>query len=226
VEAISGVFAGTESHIQRLHPAVKTFSAIILSITAGLGSTATGLLFHWLIFILIFSASRIGIKRFLKTLLPVWPVILISFASHYWFGAKDAEYAAIVTFRLVLLVFYSALLTFTTSVQELTSVFYRVFRLIPFIDAKGLSVSLGAAMGFVPVFFSFFSGGKNMKKRDIFSVERFLLPVAERALEHSDDSVKKLLDNFDESVLLPKAGLASAAQIAFVALVSGAGFYV
>ncbi|QAR32296.1 hypothetical protein EP073_02445 [Geovibrio thiophilus] len=221
-----GSYIDTDSPLHRLHPAVKAVSVIILTITAGTVKSSSGLFYFGAVFLAVLFVSKIKPLFFLRALVPLSPVLAVSFASHWFFGVRDTEYSLFIVFRLTLLIFFSSLLTFLIRTDDLTALFYRVFRIIPFTDAKGLSVSLGCALSFVPVFFSFFkpSGGRRIGR--LFSVKEFLAPLAEKALSHSGDSVQAMFENFDERMRLPYMKKADYTAVFCIIILSAGGYYV
>jgi hypothetical protein len=221
-----GSYIDTDSFLHRLHPAVKAVSVIILTITAGMVKSPSGLFYFWAVFAAVLLFSRISPVLFLRALIPLSPVLIASFASHWFFGIRDTESSLFIVYRLTLLIFFSSLLTFMIKTDHLTALFYRVFRIVTFVDAKGLSVSLGCALSFVPEFFTFVNPGGGRRIGRLFSIKEFLAPLAEKAMTHSRNSVCVMLETFDERMRLPNMKLSDYTALFLVITLSAGGYYV
>jgi hypothetical protein len=221
-----GSYIEADSPLHRLHPAVKAVSVIILTITAGTVKSSSGLFYFWGVFAAVLLFSRINPLLFLKALIPLSPVLIASFASHWFFGIKDGGHSLFIVGRLTLLIFFSSLLTFLIRTEHLTALFYRILRVVPFTDAKGLSVSLGCALSFVPVFFSFFRPQGERRIGRLFSVKEFFAPLAEKALSHSRETVQLMFDSFEERMRLPYMRYGDYTAFLFVIVIAVGGYYV
>ncbi|MGE4496242.1 MAG: hypothetical protein AB7E48_00065 [Deferribacterales bacterium] len=221
-----GSYIDSDSPLHRLHPAVKAVSVIILTITAGTVKSSSGLFYFWGVFAAVLLFSRINPLLFLRALIPLSPVLAASFASHWFFGVRDGGHSLFIVFRLTLLIFFSSLLTFLIRTEHLTALFYRLFRMAPFTDARGLSVSLGCALSFVPVFFSFFRPQGERRIGRLFSVKEFFAPLAEKALSHSKNTVLEMFENFEARMRLPDMRSADYTAFLVAIIISVGGYYV
>lgn len=201
---VFGSYIDTNSFLHKTHPFVKALAIVLLTISTGYSDTGVGLVYFFTLFSVVLYLSKINVIIFIKAIIPLLPVIVVSFVSHYFFGLKSVEHSVFIVSRLMLIVFFSSMLTFLIKTDELTALFYHILCFIPFVDAKGLSISLGSALGFVPLFVKSFLDFKDIKKVKLFSVKEFLAPLSEKALKYTRENVEELFQNFDERIKLPK----------------------
>ncbi|MGI6317523.1 MAG: energy-coupling factor transporter transmembrane component T family protein [Dethiobacteria bacterium] len=125
-----GHYLPGDSFLHNLDPRIKLLCLLVLIVTLFLVRTFWGFMFFGVFIILIFSASKLPWRYFLRGLRPVFFIIFFTLILHFLFtdggrvylrlGPLTVEEAGVfmgtfMTLRLVLLVITTLLITLTTS---------------------------------------------------------------------------------------------------------------
>lgn len=161
-----GQYFPGNSFIHRLDPRTKILLTIFLIVTlfASTSFYAYGILFVF--FLLIVFVAKLSFLRLLKSVKPLWPIILITFIIHMFSGEGEALYrvsifkitmegierGALMIIRLVFLILFSSVMTMTTSPLELTDGLERLLN--PFkkigVPAHEIAMMMTIALRFIP----------------------------------------------------------------------------
>ena len=132
-----GHYLPGDSFLHNLDPRIKLLCLLVLIVTLFLVRTFWGFMFFGVFIILIFSASKLPWRYFLRGLRPVFFIIFFTLILHFLFtdggrvylrlGPLTVEEAGVfmgtfMTLRLVLLVITTLLITLTTSPISLRTV--------------------------------------------------------------------------------------------------------
>lgn len=189
-------FPGT-SFIHRLDPRTKILLviALIVLIFAVTDFFAYGIL--TIFFVLVTLISRLSFVRLLRSVKPLWPIILITMLIHMFSHEGELLYqfymfkitreglleGALMVIRLVFLILFSSLLTMTTSPLELTDGLEKLLR--PFkkigLPAHELAMMMTIALRFIPTLLS--------------ETERIMMAQSARGADFSGGSIKKKAKN-------------------------------
>ncbi|MDE6722855.1 MAG: energy-coupling factor transporter transmembrane protein EcfT, partial [Eubacterium sp.] len=116
--------------------------------------------------IAIISVSRIPFKTIVKSLKPLWLIIIITALINLFYGTGDpiAKFwifkitldgiykAVFMSFRISLLIVAGSMLTYTTSPTELTDAIERLFKPLKYIkiDVHTIAMIMTIALRFIP----------------------------------------------------------------------------
>lgn len=149
----------------------------------------------------IISVSRIPFKTIVKSLKPLWLIIIITALINLFYGAGepivkfwifkitlDGIYKAIfMSFRISLLIVAGSMLTYTTSPTELTDAIERLFKPLKYIkiDVHTIAMIMTIALRFIPTLVEEIdkitaaqkSRGADMDSGNIFKRIKALVPV-------------------------------------------------
>ena len=189
-------FPGT-SFVHRLDPRTKILLviAMIVLIFAATDFMAYGVLSVFFIFIVLLS--RLSFIRILKSVKPLWPIIIITMLIHMFSHEGELLYqfyifkitkeglleGFLMVTRLVFLILFSSILTMTTSPLELTDGLEKLLK--PFkkigLPAHELAMMMTIALRFIPTLLS--------------ETERIMMAQSARGADFSGGSIKKKAKN-------------------------------
>jgi energy-coupling factor transport system permease protein len=161
-----GQYFPGDTPVHKLDPRSKillTILVIAATFTAA-DFFAYGLLAAFFVFVAFLG--RLSFVRLLRSVKPLWPIILITLLAHIFSGQGDALFSFLIFkitkagllqgilmgMRLVFLILFSSLLTMTTSPLELTDGLERLLRPFKRIGAPAheLAMMMTIALRFIP----------------------------------------------------------------------------
>ncbi|MDR3348378.1 MAG: energy-coupling factor transporter transmembrane protein EcfT [Acidaminococcales bacterium] len=161
-----GQYFPGDTPVHKLDPRTKIVLTIVVvaATFAAADFLAYGLLAAFFVFVA--ALGRLSFVRLLRSVKPLWPIILITFLVHVFSGQGDALFSLFIFkitkaglaqgilmgLRLVFLILFSSLMTMTTSPLELTDGLERLLR--PFrrigVPAHELAMMMTIALRFIP----------------------------------------------------------------------------
>ncbi len=165
-----GQYFPGDSFLHRLDARVKILLLLILLIEVFVFTSASVYLMMTGITFLMIMISKVPVRMVLRSLKPLWWIILFTFVLHlfshpgreiYCIGQfvitqEGVEQGALISVRLMLLIILSTLLTFTTSPLKLTDALESL--LSPFkrlgLPAHELAMMMTIALRFIPTLIS------------------------------------------------------------------------
>ena len=165
-----GQYFPGDSFLHRMDARVKILLLLILLIEVFVFTSAPVYLLMTGITFLLIMISKVPVRMVLRSLKPLWWIILFTFVLHLFshpgreiyriwqfvITQEGAEQGALISVRLMLLIILSTLLTFTTSPLKLTDALESL--LSPFkrlgLPAHELAMMMTIALRFIPTLIS------------------------------------------------------------------------
>ncbi len=165
-----GQYFPGDSFLHRLDARVKILLLLILLIEVFVFTSAPVYLLMTGITFLLIMTSKVPVRMVLRSLKPLWWIILFTFVLHLFshpgreiyriwqfvITQEGVEQGALISVRLMLLIILSTLLTFTTSPLKLTDALESL--LSPFkrlgLPAHELAMMMTIALRFIPTLIS------------------------------------------------------------------------
>ena len=165
-----GQYFPGDSFLHRLDARVKSLLLLILLIEVFAFTSAPVYLVMTVITFLMITISKVPMRMVLRSLKPLWWIILFTFVLHLFshpgrelyriwqfvITQEGVEQGALISVRLMLLIILSTLLTFTTSPLKLTDALESL--LSPFkrlgLPAHELAMMMTIALRFIPTLIS------------------------------------------------------------------------
>ena len=165
-----GQYFPGDSFLHRLDARVKILMLLILLIEVFVFTSAPVYLLMTGITFLLIMTSKVPVRMVLRSLKPLWWIILFTFVLHLFshpgreiyriwqfvITQEGVEQGALISVRLMLLIILSTLLTFTTSPLKLTDALESL--LSPFkrlgLPAHELAMMMTIALRFIPTLIS------------------------------------------------------------------------
>lgn len=150
------------SYVHKMNSKLKMLWYIITFILICFISNYTNLSLVFLYLFIIVLISKITIKNYVYNILLLWPLYIIIFCISY-FITYNFDFSIILTFKIVLFVLLFLIITFTTSLSEISWGFECLFEKLKKFKIPVAKVSLFIA--FVIKFIStLFEQGRNIRK--------------------------------------------------------------
>ena len=165
-----GQYFPGDSFLHRMDARVKILLLLILLIEVFVFTSAPVYLVMTVITFLMIMISKVPVRMVLRSLKPLWWIILFTFVLHLFshpgreiyriwqfvITQEGVEQGALISVRLMLLIILSTLLTFTTSPLKLTDALESL--LSPFkrlgLPAHELAMMMTIALRFIPTLIS------------------------------------------------------------------------
>ena len=165
-----GQYFPGDSFLHRMDARVKILLLLILLIEVFAFTSAPVYLVMTVLTFLMIMISKVPMRMVLRSLKPLWWIILFTFVLHLFshpgrelyriwqfvITQEGVEQGALISVRLMLLIILSTLLTFTTSPLKLTDALESL--LSPFkrlgLPAHELAMMMTIALRFIPTFIS------------------------------------------------------------------------
>lgn len=156
------------SPVHRADPRMKIVLTIAYIVMLFLGSNAVGILLSYLFIGVLYTLSKIKVKIIVKSLKPIFPIILITALLNLFFVtgtgdplvqlgpvtiyAEGVSYAVLMATRVIALIAGTSLLTYTTSPIVLTDAIENLLRpLAKFnLPVHELAMMMTIALRFIP----------------------------------------------------------------------------
>lgn len=167
---VMGRYVAAESWVHRLDPRAKLIAMILflLAVIMADGAVELGIISVFAIGVLL--SSRIPLRRYLRAAKPLWPLMLFMFLFYVLFeeggdvlfqlGSFKVYSGALLfgiyaVWRMLLLISFTSILTFTTTPIELTLGLEFVLAPLRFIgvSAQQWSMMISVALRFIPTIF-------------------------------------------------------------------------
>lgn len=164
-----GTFVPIDSPIHRLDPRVKIVSVVILLVFIFVAGSIERLMPYILFTLFLFYLSRIPFKLFLKGIKPVLFLLAFAFFFQIFFTPGEVLFklgflsitkeglklATLIAVRLLLLVFLTNLLTFTTSPVAITDGIEELLKPFKFlgIPSHEIAMTMSISLRFIPTLF-------------------------------------------------------------------------
>ncbi len=165
-----GQYYSAKSPIHRMDPRVKIVLLVALIVFIFISQNAFALAFSAVFTIISLLISRIPLKLFLKNLKAILPILIFTAIINMFYNdgnatvlfeiwrlavTKEGIYRAIfMASRIVLLIFISSLLTYTTTPNDLTDALEKLLSPLRFIGLKSavhtLAMMMTIALRFIP----------------------------------------------------------------------------
>lgn len=164
-----GQYYAGRSIIHKADPRTKIVLMILILVFIFVSKNAVSLLFSALFILAILAISRVPFKNFLKNIKAILPVIIFTAVINVFYGdegktlvsfwklsiTSGGVYRAVfMASRIVLLIFVSSVLTYTTTPNDLTDAIERLLSPLKFIGLKNavhtLAMMMTIALRFIP----------------------------------------------------------------------------
>ncbi|MBR3300913.1 MAG: energy-coupling factor transporter transmembrane protein EcfT [Clostridia bacterium] len=163
-----GQYYQTSSLLHKLDPRIKLVLTLLQIIFVFISNNTVSLLL--MLFVVIFEIfmSRVPVKMYLKNLKAILPILVFTMIFNLFYGTgtvifsfwifsvtKDAIFRTVfLLIRIVILIIAGAMLTYTTSPNDLTDGIERLFSPLRFIGLKSavhtLAMMMTIALRFIP----------------------------------------------------------------------------
>ncbi len=154
-----GQYFDSNSKIHSLNPITKilalVFMIVFIFITGNLYALGISAIF---VFTTIF-VSKIPLKMYLKNIKVILPIIIFTALINLFYGAKGdfsaSVYRAVyMSARIILLIFISSVLTYTTTPNDLTDAIEKIFSPLGFLGLRSavhtMAMMMTIALRFIP----------------------------------------------------------------------------
>lgn len=164
-----GQYYQTKSPIHSLDPRIKIILMIIFIVFIFLSDNIFALLFSAISVFLVLFVSRVPLKLYLKNMKAILPILIFTSIINLFYGdggtvlvefwkfsiTTDGVYKAVfMATRIVLLIFISSALTYTTTPNDLTDAIESLLSPLKFIGLKSavhtLAMMMTIALRFIP----------------------------------------------------------------------------
>lgn len=164
-----GQYYETQSPIHRCDPRVKIVLMIVFIVFIFVSQNIFALLFSAVTVISVLLMSKVPMKMFLKNLKAIWMVLLFTAVINLFYGeggkvlvsfwkleiTTDGVYRAFfMALRIILLIFISSVLTYTTTPNNLTDAIEHLLSPLKYIGLKNavhtLAMMMTIALRFIP----------------------------------------------------------------------------
>lgn len=165
-----GQYYSANSPIHRMDPRVKIVLLIVLIVFIFISKNAFALLLSALFVLTVTVISKIPIKLFLKNLKAILPILILTAIINIFYKdsnptilleiwkltiTKEGLYrAAFMGSRIILLIFISSVLTYTTTPNDLTDALEKLLSPLRFVGLKNavhtLAMMMTIALRFIP----------------------------------------------------------------------------
>lgn len=184
-----GRYYSTTSDIHKMNPVYKLICLIIFSSLLLLVNDVVMVLIISILTIILMLASNVPIKLYLNNIRTIFVLIIFIIFINTIFRTPLIN-TIISTFKLILVVVYTSVVTFTTTPNEMTYGLERI--LYPLrklgINTSYIAVSISLAIRFIPIIFE--QGDKVLKSQ------------ASRGLDFNNGDLKTKIKSLT-SILLP-----------------------
>lgn len=197
-----GQYIPGDSFLHHLDPRAKLVSLFLFILAIFTVNNIPVFIPFLLLIITLYAVSRIPFRLFLRGIRPILYITILTFILHILFtgggevvfryGALTIETAGIETglftvFRLILLVFYTLLVTLTTTPLSLTGGLEYFFRPLGYfkVPVSDIAMILTISLRFIPtlieesqrIAMAQMARGADLKSGSIFRRIRFLVPI-------------------------------------------------
>jgi len=165
-----GQYYASNSAIHRADPRMKIVLLIVLIVFIFISKNMFSLLFSALFVMAVLLISRVPIKLFLKNLKAILPILIFTAIINMFYNDGNATVlfsfwrlsvtnegiyrAVFMATRIILLIFISSLLTYTTTPNDLTDALEKLFSPLKYIGLKSavhtLAMMMTIALRFIP----------------------------------------------------------------------------
>ncbi len=165
-----GQYYSAKSPIHRIDPRVKIVLLILLIVFIFISENALALALSAVFTFVVLFASRVPVKMFLKNLKAILPVLVFTALINLFYNDGNATVlfsiwklsvtnvgvsrAVFMASRIVLLIFVSSVLTYTTTPNDLTDALEKLLSPLRFIGLKSavhtLAMMMTIALRFIP----------------------------------------------------------------------------
>lgn len=161
-----GQYLPTDSVLHRLDPRVKIFLLLFVLAAVFFYASLTHYIVYTVCLLALTGAGRVPLRLLLSSVRPILPIVIFTFLVHVFtmegtaifsvagfsVTAEGIQHGIFISYRLMLLLMYSSLLTFTTPPLLLTDAMEWI--LSPFrrvgVPAHELAMMMTIALRFVP----------------------------------------------------------------------------
>lgn len=163
-----GQYFEGRSPIHRTDPRIKIILMIILIVFIFISQNMYALLFSALSVLIILIVSRVPFKMYLKNMKAILPVLIFTAAINLFYGEGKVLFdwwkieittggiykAVFMALRIVLLIFISSVLTYTTTPNDLTDAIENLLSPLKFVGLRQavhtLAMMMTIALRFIP----------------------------------------------------------------------------
>lgn len=217
-EITIGQYFPGKSIVHKLDAGMKIILVVLFIVALFLCKNFVSLFLVVAALIAIISVSKIPFKTIVKSIKPLWLIILITALINLFYGNGDpiAEFwifkitldgiykAIFMSFRISLLIVAGSMLTYTTSPTELTDAIERLFKPLKYIgiDVHTIAMIMTIALRFIPTLVEEIdkitaaqkSRGADLESGNIFKRMKALIPVIIPLFISSFRRAKELAD--------------------------------
>ena len=198
-----GQYFPTGSPLHKLDPSAKIFLCLLMLVTVFLANNPWTLGLCVLVTLALCLLSKVRLTMYLRMLKAILPVVLLTAVLNALYGEGDAivsfwifrltaagiQRAIFLTVRIVLLIWISSLLTYTTSPTELTDGMERLMSPLRWVGlgeaVHVLAMMTSIALRFIPILLEETdkilsaqkARGADMESGNLFQRVRAMLPV-------------------------------------------------
>lgn len=196
-----GQYYPAASRIHRLDPRTKLIATFIYIVSLFLINKFVGFGIALLFFVVVLALSRVPVSYVFRGLKPILFIMLLTVVVNFFFGqgeviaswwifkitAEGIRRGIFVAVRLVLLMFGTSIMTFTTTTNQLTDGMESVFKPLKYIKVPvhELAMMMSIALRFIPILLdetdkimkAQLARGADFESGNVFNRAKAMIPI-------------------------------------------------